>query len=332
MKKYLLSIFVGLVCSAASAVEPDMIVTQAGETIKVYNLEISPTSVFYTLTEDPNGDLKKIANDRILIIKKADGTKIDPMASSIPESNKKTVTKNPAAHPPVTHKAIEDDFVYLKLDKFKIGDIKVDEIEGYFIQAADENGQILNYRLNSKDQKTLSVARSRLREETNKKGEVKKHKTYYSGEYVIPEYVQVGDDKYTVVSIDAHAFEGNPDVTNVVFPSTLESIGDRAFAGIFGGFSAKPNNLRSVILPEGLKQVGSGAFWRGSENIIDQLYIPKSLENIGEWAFMYLGKNTSYRGYFQGNLTCMPDFVNILNCKDYGIDEEAVEVYEQKNK
>lgn len=58
------------------AAEPDLLVTQEGESLKVYNLDITPgDNVYYS---DEKGNLHKISKADILIIKKVDGTKIDP--------------------------------------------------------------------------------------------------------------------------------------------------------------------------------------------------------------------------------------------------------------
>ena len=54
----------------------DIIVKNDGESLKAYNLEISGQSVFYTLTEAQDDTLHKLSKSDILIIKKADGTKI----------------------------------------------------------------------------------------------------------------------------------------------------------------------------------------------------------------------------------------------------------------
>ena len=64
-------------CMPWVALAQDMIVTNDGKTIKAYHLEISATSVFYQLTDQANAPLQKMAKGDILIIKKADGTKID---------------------------------------------------------------------------------------------------------------------------------------------------------------------------------------------------------------------------------------------------------------
>lgn len=75
MKRIVLSIFLSSVFSLAFA--QDMIISKAGEVIIGYNLEFSESSVYYTVSDDPTSDLKKMLNKDILIIQKKDGTKID---------------------------------------------------------------------------------------------------------------------------------------------------------------------------------------------------------------------------------------------------------------
>lgn len=56
----------------------------------------------------------------------------------------------------------------------------------------------------------------------------------------------------------------------------------------------------------------------------------KTVKRIGARAFLRLGPKTSYSGYYQGSLTCIPDWITTGNCTQYGIDEEAVEAYERR--
>ena len=54
----------------------DIIVTNDGTSIKAYNLDIGEQAVFYTLTQDPDANVLRIARKDVLIIKKQDGQKI----------------------------------------------------------------------------------------------------------------------------------------------------------------------------------------------------------------------------------------------------------------
>lgn len=74
-----------MVCLFASS--QDMIVTNEGTALKVYNLEVSSNSVFYQLEDKSDAPIQKMMKSDILIIKKADGTKLDfsaPTQSTAP--------------------------------------------------------------------------------------------------------------------------------------------------------------------------------------------------------------------------------------------------------
>jgi hypothetical protein len=75
----------------------------------------------------------------------------------------------------------------------------------------------------------------------------------------------------SVTSIGKSAFRGNQ-LTNVVIPNSVTSIGDGAFA---------ENQLINVVIPNGVTSIGS-AFW---ENQLTNVVIPNSVKNIGANAF-----------------------------------------------
>lgn len=76
------------------------------------------------------------------------------------------------------------------------------------------------------------------------------------------------------------AFTDAPNLAYVVWPDSLKGIGNMAFAGA---------RLRgSLILPEGLKHIGGGAFTAYGHNktlLTGDLYIPSTVEYIGGGAF-----------------------------------------------
>lgn len=81
-------------------------------------------------------------------------------------------------------------------------------------------------------------------------------------------------------SVYKSAFENMKYLQYVVWPDHLKGIGDLAFAGC---------PLRgSIILPEGLKHIGSdvfGAYGHRPNNLTGELYIPSSVEYIGNNVF-----------------------------------------------
>lgn len=92
--------FLGFLFSAVLAMQAnhmvaqDILVTNEGESMKVYNIEIGQSAVFYQLEDRPDADTKRIAKKDVMIIRKKDGTKIDPNLS---EQNPTPSTRNISA-------------------------------------------------------------------------------------------------------------------------------------------------------------------------------------------------------------------------------------------
>ena len=340
MKKLML-VMLTLVLSglAAMASEPDLLVNQEGESLKVYNLDITSSNfVYYTLSEEPDAPLHKILKDNILIIKKTDGTKIDPTLpndvkhiANVVEDN--TIKKG---YSPKTFHTIENDFIDMKfnpfdgLEGFAIGSVMKKRFLEYhpemsksehmakFILASNEDGLILNFRLISAEDKTLAVARPRPEKQVRHLDPSKIN--YECPEYTIPDYVIFGDIQYTVVEIDPCAFLGKKKINNVIFPETLRIIGPRAFENC---------RLKRIILPESTSIVGDMAFHRNFSDGFEEIYIPKNVKTIGRGCFLLVGKHLSPNGYTEAYISCAPDFITTENCTDFGIDDNAIESYER---
>lgn len=111
-----------LVPSIVYATEPDLLVKQDGESLKVYNLEFgSGNSVFFTLSYDADASIQKLATDQILIVKKTDGTTWTPGQSSeaAKSANVKPKKKtNPGLHDPVTFTATPGSYSDPKKETF----------------------------------------------------------------------------------------------------------------------------------------------------------------------------------------------------------------------
>lgn len=75
MKKFILLMM--LPFYVLSAMAQDMLVTNEGKSMTIYNLEISDQSIFFQLLDKADAPLQKMLKKDILIIKKADGTKLD---------------------------------------------------------------------------------------------------------------------------------------------------------------------------------------------------------------------------------------------------------------
>ena len=90
--------------------------------------------------------------------------------------------------------------------------------------------------------------------------------------YYVPEGVEV---------IGEYAFVDNEDISQIILPSTLKKIENDAFAG----------DMRGFTIPEGVTEIGEGAFWRTN---IEYIILPESLKTIGEGAFDFLDELDIY--------------------------------------
>lgn len=102
--------------------------------------------------------------------------------------------------------------------------------------------------------------------------------TYNTDEYRVKSELRIPDylDGYKVISIDAGACTNSEDITKLILPKTLVSIGDTAFKGCI--------NLKEVNLGEtNLRSLGNNTF-EGCTSLTS-VELPKSLRNIGKSCF-----------------------------------------------
>ncbi len=74
----------GCVFAIAQDNTHSLIITESGETIKAYNVEVGPSTVFYTEEPDANSETKKIKLSEVMIIKNEKGEKWVPGSSKAP--------------------------------------------------------------------------------------------------------------------------------------------------------------------------------------------------------------------------------------------------------
>lgn len=321
------------------AVEPDILVKHNGDTFKVFNLDVSSSdNIYYTLTEDINAPSYRVKKNDILIIKKANGDVLEFYKTTdynAIESNISQISNSSQLNVSICN-AIEPNFVDVTMEKYKQGDLhyKVElpqRVEKQIL-AKDNYGNILNFRLIDAPNKLLAVTRPRPTTIQKKNKFQYQYSDYKYEKISIPEYILIGKERYTVTEIDPYTFcrvliyipQKSPKayLKEIVFPSTLQSIGIGAFAKC---------RLNKIILPKSIQNVGTGAFHNAGSDTFSEISIPKSIKEIGQAAFLDIGKHTSFWGYYKGYLSSMPDFITTGNCTSYGIDEEAVEDYLQKH-
>lgn len=302
---FIVAMVFGFLTSAFSQEDQkDMIVLKSGTILKVYNAEVGAESVFYQL-EKGKDQISKIPKSEVLIIKKANGTKIDPdTADKNPDEYKIIIKKKPVENKPTKYFPLHDPLPHtpctITIDKenkqVKNGDTLF-VYEGY-----DKN--IFTFKVLSESSKTLRVVDC-----------VDK-----CGRCIFPDSVVYEGTTYTVTEIGPKVFN-NGSVKEIVFPATLKVICDKAF----GGLTTYRIELKSIILPEGLEKIGYKAFLNVRN--VSELYIPQSVTSIGENAFKRCGIRRSPRGYYEAYISCLPQFVNDDNCTDFGIDDNALELY-----
>lgn len=98
----------------------------------------------------------------------------------------------------------------------------------------------------------------------------------YTGEIVIPSSVTYDGASYNVTAIGYAAFDGNRSaMTSITIPSTVTSIGGRAFSGCKG--------LTGISIPSSVTSIGEYAF-SGCTGLTS-ITIPSSVTSMGGWVF-----------------------------------------------
>lgn len=139
--------------------------------------------------------------------------------------------------------------------------------------------------------------------------------------------IKKADLPKTVKIIGEEAF-GDADVDNLSLKEGLVKIGDRAFLN---------NDLKDIHIPDGVEEIGVEAFYCFKSTIFQRsgsgtLYIPKSVYKIGDHAFAMTRNGWGAWFNSKRDILCLPDFVDLDNCKKMGISREPVEDYLKKNR
>jgi hypothetical protein len=148
----------------------------------------------------------------------------------------------------------------------------------YDFSAVCESGQTLYYNILDETEKTVEITYA----EYYHAGHEQWYTYYYGvtppmGDLVIPEHVLYNGVEYTVIRVGDNAFN-ICDLTSVIFPNSIISIGARAFAS-----DSWLSLVGELILPDNLQSIGFRAFeWNTA---LTAVYIPNSVKSIGMWCF-----------------------------------------------
>lgn len=205
------------------------------------------------------------------------------------------------------------------------------------IQSASINGKTYYYTI-VKSNPTYAVI-------VGKKNAYKDFK-----EVVLPEtFISNDGQTLTIVAIGDKAFRKCKNIKKVDLPKTIRIIGEDAFGNadvddlslregliIIGDRAFLNNDLNDIHIPEGVQEIGVEAFYCLKSTIFQRngsgtLYIPKSVYRIGDHAFAMTRNGWGAWFNSKRKILCLPDHVNLDNCKGMGISRGPVEEYLKEN-
>lgn len=133
--------------------------------------------------------------------------------------------------------------------------------DGSFFWGDDDNIHSTIYQVISVSDKTCCLT---------------KYGGQYIGKYEVPSSVIVNGDEYKVIKLGSRAYSWQPNMTEVVIPEGIVSIGEGAFIGC--------SALKQVVIPKSLENLDKEVFM-DCESLIG-INLPESLKQIGNKAFM----------------------------------------------
>lgn len=165
-------------------------------------------------------------------------------------------------------------------------------------------------------------------------------------EVVLPETFTSDDGQtLTIVGIGDKAFSKHSSIDKVDLPKTVRIIGEKAFSSTYvkelslkeglvkiGDKAFIRNSIKDIHIPDGVLEIGEEAFFCDKLTVFQRggsgtLYLPKSIQKIGDHAFS-MARN-GYGAWFHSKreILCLPDYIDLENCKKMGISRDPVEAY-----
>ena len=114
---------------------------------------------------------------------------------------------------------------------------------------------------------------------TDKTAKVIANEEGYKGDIEIAASFDCNNVTYSVVAIDDKAFYDCDELTSVIIPTSVKSIGYQAFLNC--------NRMTFITIPDGIASIEDGTF--ASCNSLTSIVIPNSVKSIGNWAFESCG-------------------------------------------
>lgn len=269
---------------------------------KLVAVSVGTQSYFFTRTEDMVYAPGKQHNFTITVKKRqgSGGLEFTLTSESI------TVWEND----PVSHDAITREYVIVNVDE-------PGTLDKCIAAAGKDLTKLRNLKLtgkiNSRDMAVMRFMMDRLSSLNMKEVEIVKGE---GGQLTAEDGYSGGDGGYSDNGNDEipnNAFNGKKTLTALVLPDKLKKIGGEQGGGR-GAFNGCENLAGSLIIPEGVVEIGPAAF-NGCVGLTGQLVLPSTLKILGN-ADINQPSSAFHNGVFAGcNFVCevkLPEGLEVL--------------------
>ena len=107
--KILVSTVLAAFAAFMPAVAQDKIITKDGDVLQGWNVEVSDKYVFYNTENKTDADIKRMEKDKVLMVKRQDGSTVNLYEGSQPAANQTPAAAEPAGQGPVMVKVTDLD-------------------------------------------------------------------------------------------------------------------------------------------------------------------------------------------------------------------------------